>query len=43
MCANGYFLSNFEIEILFKRMDKNSNERISFSEFINELNPKLHI
>ncbi len=41
MQKNCYYLSQFEEDLLFNRIDKNRDGRISFNEFIHELINRL--
>lgn len=40
---HGYRLSNFELDLLFKRLDKNRDYQITFNEFVQEILPKSSI
>jgi Ca2+-binding EF-hand superfamily protein len=40
MQENGFYLTSFELEILFDRLDKNHDGKVTFNEFIHELIPK---
>lgn len=39
LLANGFNLGRYEIDLLFKRLDKNRDYQITFNEFVQELIP----
>ncbi len=41
MKDNSFYLTNFELDLLFERLDKNQDGKISFNEFIHELLPRF--
>jgi Ca2+-binding EF-hand superfamily protein len=40
MNLNGYYLTTFELDLIFERLDRNKDGVITFNEFINELIPR---
>lgn len=40
MNENGFYLTTFELDIIFERLDRNRDGLVTFNEFINELIPR---